>query len=457
MTRRGKALLLRNRKSRSGASVDLRPGLDVIRRKGVEIDEISIGDGANQEVINSSLSRKYDFVIVGGGDGTLNCMAEWLVAAGRPVGIIPLGTGNDLARTLDIPCQVEEACRVIAAGNRRKINLGRVNDKYFFNAASIGVSSKVARNLDPENKKRWGALAYRWALLKEIYGRRDFRAEISSGDDGEPLRLRTIQITVGNGKYYGGGQAFSEESSIYKPELGLFAIVTQNFLKLLKMAPLFMLGRHTELEQVIFLHGKKFVIHTRPPQEIDADGELLGKTPAFFDLDPDALEFFVPAPQNQTSLGGEKMSLMREKNLVALDNVVVSALKNADHYEEDAARLGGKLASYFKKLANRRREAAEDLGAILRRSGDMPKMPDRDRESFEEALSRLKAFVASNEEVELLRERVKSERELAETVKMALDFRVPEESRPILQELEAEIGKTLMKLRQLIDSESTGS
>ncbi|MCA1765377.1 MAG: hypothetical protein LC633_03865 [Desulfobulbaceae bacterium] len=133
------------------------------------------------------------------------------------------------------------------------------------------------------------------------------------------------------------------------------------------------------------------------------------------------------------------------------------ALKNADHYEEEAARLDGELAGYFKALANRRREAAEDLGAILRRSGDMPKEPDRDLESFEEALSRLKALVASNEEVALLRERVQSERELAETVKKALAFRVPEESRPILQELEAEIGKTLMKLRQLIDSESTGS
>ncbi len=151
------------------------------------------------------------------------------------------------------------------------------------------------------------------------------------------------------------------------------------------------------------------------------------------------------------------MSLLREKNLVALDNVVVSALKNADHYEEESARLSGELARYFKELANRRREAAEDLGAILRRSGDMPNKPDQDRESFEEALSRLKAFVASNEELALLRERVKSERELAETVKEALNFPVPEESRPILQELEAEIGKTLMKLRQLIDSESTGS
>ncbi len=303
MTRLGKALLLINRKSRSGAGADLRAGLDVIRRNGVEIDEISIGDGANQEVINSSLSRKYDFVIVGGGDGTLNRMAEWLVAAGRPVGIIPLGTGNDLARTLNIPFQIEEACRVIAAGNRRKISLGKVNDKYFFNAASIGVSSKVVRNLAPENKKRWGALAYSWVLLKEIYGRRVFRAEITSGDDGEPLRLRTIQITVGNGRYYGGGLVFSKEASIYKPELGLFAIVPQDFLKLMKMAPLFMLGRHTELEQVVFLQGKKFVIHTHRPKEIDVDGELLGKTPAFFDLDPDALEFFVPAPQNQTNPG----------------------------------------------------------------------------------------------------------------------------------------------------------
>ncbi len=303
MTRIGKALLLRNRKSRSGADADLSPGLEVIRRSGFELDEILIGDGADQEGINPSLTGKYDFVMIGGGDGTLNRMAEWLVAAGKPVGIIPLGTGNDLARTLEIPFEVEEACGVIAAGHRRKINLGKINGKYFFNAASIGVSTKVARNLDPENKKRWGALAYSRVLLKEIYNRHAFRAEITSGESGESFRVRTIQITVGNGKYYGGGLAFSEEASIYKPELGLYAIVPQDFLELLRMAPLFMLGRHTELERVVFLHGKKFVIHTHRPKDIDVDGELIGKTPAFFDLEPDALEFFVPAPQNQTSPG----------------------------------------------------------------------------------------------------------------------------------------------------------
>src|SRR5262249_19757141 len=80
-----------------------------------------------------------DLIIIGGGDGTLNAAAEGLVEAQKPLGILPLGTANDLCRTLNIPHDLPSAGAVIRAGHQRRIDLGWVNGKHFFNAASLSL------------------------------------------------------------------------------------------------------------------------------------------------------------------------------------------------------------------------------------------------------------------------------------------------------------------------------
>ena len=294
----GRAILIKNLGSRHGQGMDIAAGLDILRAHGMQIDTRMIG-GKKIDLTPAQL-KKYDLVIVGGGDGTLNVLAELLVESGLPLGILPLGTGNDLARSLNIPFQVEAACRVIVAGNRKRINLGRVNGKYFFNVASIGISTKLTRKLDPEAKKKWGRLSYMRALSGIVLENQTFKAKIVAGGT-ETFKLRTLQIAVGNGRFYGGGIVFAENSTIESRELGLYTINTRNFLELLKMAPSFVSGRHIGLEQVTFLHAEKFEVHTSHPLDIDTDGELTGRTPAYFDMHIDALEVFVPVEAANSS------------------------------------------------------------------------------------------------------------------------------------------------------------
>jgi diacylglycerol kinase family enzyme len=99
----------------------------------------------------SALIREHggevDLVAVAGGDGTMNAAAEGLVATGLPLGILPTGTANDLARTLGIEADLEAAVKVIAAGHTRRIDLGLVNGHPFFNVASMGLSAELASML----------------------------------------------------------------------------------------------------------------------------------------------------------------------------------------------------------------------------------------------------------------------------------------------------------------------
>src|SRR6185312_8598820 len=149
-----------------------------------------------------------DLVIVCGGDGTINSAAKGVLETGLPMGIMPMGTANDLARTLGIPDDLLKAADLIIAGNTSTVDLGEVNGHPFFNVASMGLSADLARGLTPEAKKRWGKLGYGLAALKVMAAARPFRAEIIS--DAGAVSVKTLQIAVGNGVHYGGGTVIHE-------------------------------------------------------------------------------------------------------------------------------------------------------------------------------------------------------------------------------------------------------
>jgi len=187
--------------------------------------------------------QEVDAVIVGGGDGTLNLALQGLVETGLPLGIIPLGTANNLARTIGIPADPLEACGVIAQGQRRRIDLGWVNGRYFFTTASIGLSVRITEELSAERRRRWGPPAI----------------------DDERLDLYSLEV--------------------------------RHWWQLLALAPAIKRGRQGGKSRVESLRATEFEIHTRTPRGIDVDGEIGGTTPARCRLLPRALEVFAPLPR----------------------------------------------------------------------------------------------------------------------------------------------------------------
>ncbi|MFA5530329.1 MAG: lipid kinase [Thiohalomonadaceae bacterium] len=286
-----RALLVANTRARAGIH-GVGSAAKRLLERGFAVDSMVTADAREVPKLIGAHCVAADVVVVGGGDGTLNVAAPALMDCGRPVGILPLGTANDLARTLLIPFDPAEAMEVVAQGRTRRIDLGRVNGVYFFNVASIGLSVRVARRVTPELKQRFGALAYARAAATEITRLRPFHARIDS--DNEHLEVEAIQIAVGNGRYHGGGTPVAAQAEVDDRQLFLYSIPPQRLLKLLRLVPVIRRGGHGETPHVLLLHGREMTLHTAHPMPVDTDGELTAHTPARFEVLPEALPVFVP-------------------------------------------------------------------------------------------------------------------------------------------------------------------
>lgn len=247
------------------------------------------------EIVADILRRAgaVDAVVICGGDGTLMRALPAILKADLPLGVLPLGTANDLARTLGVPDDLEAAADVIAAGALRRIDVGSVNGHPFFNVASIGLSVDLARSLTPALKRRWGRLGYAVAAMKVLARARRFSAWISEA--GKTTRVKSMQIAVGNGRHYGGGNVIEADAAIDDGHLDLYSLEMNDVWKLALGLRTFRSGAHGAWTDVRTARGVAFEITTRRPRGVNVDGEIVTQTPARFEIHPGAIRVFAPA------------------------------------------------------------------------------------------------------------------------------------------------------------------
>nr|WP_246736254.1 lipid kinase [Enterovirga sp. DB1703] len=285
--------MLLNQKARNGG-LDISEPLDILRRGGIEIETRGCDSAAAMAETIRSVAGGVDLVIVGGGDGTLNCSAPGLVETGLPLGILPLGTANDLARTLGIGPDPASAARTIVDGHLRAIDLGEVNGHLFFNVASIGFSAELARELTREAKKRWGVLGYAMASARLLARTRPFTAFIEH--EGETLKVKTVQIAVGNGRHYGGGLTMDPAAEPDDGRFHVYSLEVAHWWQLVALAPALKRGTQGTWRDVRAFTASEVTIKTRRSRSVNTDGELTTATPAVFRVRPKAVRVFTPAP-----------------------------------------------------------------------------------------------------------------------------------------------------------------
>ncbi|MEG3440031.1 lipid kinase [Pannus brasiliensis CCIBt3594] len=295
MTKR--ALLLINRHARKGKD-HFGGAVDRLHQLNFELITTPIQDSRDIPALIRKYSPHIDLVIIGGGDGTLNAAVDTLVEVDLPLGILPLGTANDLARTLNIPTAIADACNVIANGNLKAIDLGWVNGKYFFNVASMGLSVRITQKLNKGLKRRLGVLAYAWTAVQVLSRTRPFTAEIRI--EGKVTKVKTLQIAVGNGRYYGGGMPVAKDASIDDQRLDLYSLEVRQWWQMFPVLWTLPRGEQGLLSSVRTLAGKEIEIVTRRPHGINTDGEITTTTPALFKVIPRALRVYIPRGDRAT-------------------------------------------------------------------------------------------------------------------------------------------------------------
>jgi diacylglycerol kinase (ATP) len=284
---------------------------DVVREALADFDIEWINTQGGGDALAAAEEWSSGLLIVVGGDGTVNEVINGLGRAGFPADVIlavlPMGTGNDLAATLAIPNDLEEAQEAIRENRVRTFDVVRVRsegvgERFFINVSTGGFGAEASSLADEEMKNRWGKLAYFRASLEKA---RDFDVrEVRVTLDGEERMLRAVNVAVGNCRYAGGGWLAAPKANPEDGLLDLVVIEDVGLKEALALAPA-TLARSDYLgkEGVFSARARKIRIETQPGGlEFTADGELIGDEPAEFEVIPHTLKVvvgpdYVPEPE----------------------------------------------------------------------------------------------------------------------------------------------------------------
>jgi len=266
------------------------------RLKPIEIS-VTRKRGDAEKCSREAVRRGCDYVIVAGGDGTLNEVVNGIARAKRRphIGLIPFGTGNDFARTLGLPPSFEENIDILRRRKTRPIDLVRVTSRrgrYFINVSAGGFSGLVNEKLTPQIKRTWGPLAYVRGAAAALPNLHAYKTRVVL-DNREEISTALYNVVIANGRFVAGGLPIAPEAD---PSDGLFDVILipqRSPGEVLMLATQIILGKHFSDSAIIFRRAKKVSIRSRPGMCFNVDGELVGRAPATFQILPHALKLVV--------------------------------------------------------------------------------------------------------------------------------------------------------------------
>ncbi|WP_349426837.1 diacylglycerol kinase [Microbacterium sp. LWS13-1.2] len=299
-----KVALLVNPAARAGAHTGAATqAAERLRTHGVQTSILSGGSAAESSaLLRAAIQVGVDAVAVAGGDGTVNLAIQEVAGTGIPLGIVPSGSGNDVAATLGLrELDVAAAADAIAGGRTRRIDLARVtrddgSTRYFGSVLASGFDSKVN---DRANAMRWprGGSRYNIAILVEFLTLAGIPYEVELElADGTRVQQRgdLVMATVGNGRTYGGGIPICPDADPADGLLDLVLVRPAGRLRLLRLLPRVYRGTHGTVPGVS-IRRVRSVRLSSPGVTAYADGDPIGALPLTVDVAPGALTIFTPA------------------------------------------------------------------------------------------------------------------------------------------------------------------
>lgn len=279
-----------------------------LRRTGIEyVLKITEGSGHATQLAYTAAKAGHLPIISAGGDGThsevVNGMLQAIPPTDRPVGpvgLLPMGTANDLTDMLNLPRDLERAVRIIADGNTRVIDVGSVNGHYFDNNSAVGLESLVtAENI----RMTWlrGVVRYLAAAIITIIKRPEWEAELEW--DGGKYKGSIALVSVGNTRRTGGVFYMTPNALPDDGKLDFVFAPALSRVRLLNLLPKTNTGRHVDEPDIQEYRTTRLRIRTSPPTPIQADGELIfnNASSIIYEIVPAALQVFAPELSHMTA------------------------------------------------------------------------------------------------------------------------------------------------------------
>lgn len=225
--------------------------------------------------VRQAVAEGRDRVLVCGGDGTLHVAIQELAGSSTALGLVPLGSGNDLARALGLPLVPELAIDRALTGRARSIDLGRIGDRWFAGIAGMGLDAAVARRAAQAPRWMRGPWIYPWALLRTLP--RFVPPNVRLVADGLNFDGPALLAAFANTPCYGGGMRLAPGATMDDGRFDLVLLKPCSLLRLLSLAPQLYRGKPRAIPEVHRERLQRATYFADPPQDVFADGELVAR------------------------------------------------------------------------------------------------------------------------------------------------------------------------------------
>jgi diacylglycerol kinase (ATP) len=284
----------------------LRRLLRYLESRRLEFDcRLSEGPGHLTDLARELSLRRggQDIPVVCGGDGSVNEVVNGLDSSSPPLGILPCGTGDDIARNLGIPRGIPEACDVILNGQVRTLDLVQAGSRRFLTIGGAGIDSEVTRLANSSRLALPGPVLYSWAVLLAFPSFRPRQFTITA--DSWKYEGRLMFAAVANAPVYGGGMRLSPDSAMDDGRMEICIVEEMGRLELLANFPKIFRGTHLAHPKFRVLQARRARIESSEAADFYADGEFHQRLPVEVSLEPGALSVMVP-----TARGGAEIPLL---------------------------------------------------------------------------------------------------------------------------------------------------
>jgi diacylglycerol kinase (ATP) len=292
-TGRWARLLVNPASGAQGAVAQLPTIVNALERAGMHaVVSFTTEERSPTELAAQAARERYDLIVAVGGDGTVSAVARGLLGTDTPLGIMPVGTYNNIARSLGIPATVDAAVEVLLHGQPWRIDTATANGTPFLEVAGVGLDAQLFPIAEAIKSGSWSALPEAVQTLG-AYQPQELSIELS---DGSRISTTPLLALVSNMPYFGVGFAIAPTARPDSGQLVLSVFEGMTKLELLGYFAAIANGREVEEPRITTYQGPSFRITTAEPptMPVQADGQVIGETPVVFAVQPHALTVVAP-------------------------------------------------------------------------------------------------------------------------------------------------------------------